>query len=111
MNQHKHKKSGAVKKKHSASITTSIMLKVVPGASCTEIAGWLGEELKIRVAEAPEKGKANKAVEALISDVLSLQARAVKIIKGQHSSHKTLQVTGLSLADIQQRLSLAGKQP
>ena len=80
------------------------MLKVVPGASRSEISGWLGEELKIRIVEAPEKGKANRAVEELLSKVLSLSPQAVKIIKGQTSTRKTLAVTGLSLHEVRQRL-------
>lgn len=109
MNQTRHKKGGADKKSQAACVTT-LMLKVVPGASCSEITGWLGDELKIRIAEAPEKGKANKAVEGIIRDVLTLPSRAVKIINGQHSPHKTVQVTGLSFAEIQQRLKVVCKQ-
>ena len=37
-------------------------VKVVPGASRSEVTGWLGDSLKIRVAAPPERGKANAAV-------------------------------------------------
>ena len=39
-----------------------IRVKAVPGASRDEIAGPLGDRLKIRIAAPPEGGKANKAI-------------------------------------------------
>ena len=43
-----------------------LRLKVVPGASRDAVAGPLGDRLKVRVAVAPEDGKANRAVCALV---------------------------------------------
>ena len=48
--------------------------KVVPRASRNGIAGWLGDELKIRVSAPPEKGEANKAVEDVLAKVLGISA-------------------------------------
>src|ERR1051325_9653356 len=59
-----------------------LALKVVPGSSKNAIAGWLGDTLKVRVSAAPERGKANDAVEALIADALRLPADRVRIVAG-----------------------------
>ncbi len=45
----------------------TLKVKVVPGASRTQLSGWLGDMLKVRVSAPPEKGKANAAVEALLA--------------------------------------------
>jgi uncharacterized protein YggU (UPF0235/DUF167 family) len=37
-------------------------VKVVPGASTSKIAGWLGQELKVRVSAPPEQGKTKQKV-------------------------------------------------
>lgn len=67
-------------------------VKVVPGASSSKIVGWLGDELKIRISEAPEKGKANRAVVKLLAKHLEISASDIKIISGHSSSHKKLEI-------------------
>lgn len=70
-----------------------IAIKVVPGASRPGIAGALGERLKVRVAEPPEGGKANAAVERLIAGWLGV--RDARIVAGHGRPEKTIFVAGL----------------
>ena len=70
-----------------------IAVKVVPGASRPGIAGVLGNRLKVRVAEPPEGGKANRAVERLIAEWLDV--RGARIVAGQGRPEKTVAVPGL----------------
>jgi uncharacterized protein (TIGR00251 family) len=84
---------------------TRLGIKVVPGASTSEIVGWLGDDLKIRISQPPEKGKANRAVETLMCRALGIRAGAVRIIRGGTSSHKVLEIKGLSLAEIRAKLA------
>ena len=72
-----------------------INVKVVPGASRDRIAGVLGDALKVQVAAPPEKGKANKAVAALIADAVSVRAKDVAIVSGQTSPRKVVRVVGV----------------
>lgn len=81
-----------------------LKIKVVPGASRSHVAGWLGDALKVRVAAPPEKGKANKAVESVVAQVLGLPSDAVRIVSGQTSPHKVLEIDGLTLQEIKQRI-------
>jgi uncharacterized protein (TIGR00251 family) len=80
-------------------------LKVVPGSSRTQIAGWLGDALRVKVAAPPERGKANAAVEELLAEVLGLPRGAVKIVSGATSARKVVEIVGLSEAEIRRRLS------
>ena len=50
-------------------------LKVVPKASRDRVVGWLGDRLKVQVRAAPERGKANAAVEALLAEILGAGLR------------------------------------
>lgn len=70
--------------------------KVVPGSSKTELVGWLGDCLKIKVAAPPEKGKANQAVVALLSQVLQVSADSIAIVKGSTSQRKVIEVQGIT---------------
>jgi uncharacterized protein YggU (UPF0235/DUF167 family) len=79
-------------------------VKVVPGASRDSLAGWLGDALKVRVAAAPEKGKANAAVERMLARALGLPPKSVRIVAGVTSTRKTMEIDGLSAAEVRARL-------
>ena len=85
-------------------LLAKISLKVVPGSSRDCIVGWLGESLKIRVKAPPESGKANKAVEKLLASALQVPVNRVCIIRGGSSPRKVIEITGLSQADVEQRI-------
>jgi uncharacterized protein (TIGR00251 family) len=71
-------------------------VKVVPRSSKTAIAGILNGMLKIKLAAAPEKGKANQALVEILADTLSVKKNAVKITSGLTSPIKTIEITGVS---------------
>lgn len=79
-------------------------VKVVPGASRSEICGWLGDALKIRVAAPPERGKANAAVEVLVCTALELPTGSVSVVAGHTSPRKTLEIVGLSEREVRRQL-------
>ncbi|MBX3388135.1 MAG: DUF167 domain-containing protein [Phycisphaeraceae bacterium] len=81
-----------------------IFLKVVPGSSRDAIAGVLGDRLKVKVAAAPEGGKANKAVCALLASTLAVKSRDVSIIAGATSPEKTVRINSLTVEQAHQAL-------
>ena len=83
---------------------TKLMIKVVPGASKSEIAGWMGEWLRIRIAAQPEKGKANRALEKLLAESLGISSQAVRLQTGATSPRKVVEIEGLSREEIIDRL-------
>ena len=82
-----------------------LLVKVVPGSSRECIVGWLGDALKVRVRAPAERGKANAAVEKLVAEALGVPRECVQIVAGGTSPRKTLEISGLSEADVQQRLA------
>jgi hypothetical protein len=66
---------------------------VVPGARSTEVVGFYGGALRVRVAAPPERGRANKALIAHISEQLGVR---VRLMSGAGSRRKRLVVAGLS---------------
>lgn len=79
----------------------TLNIKVIPNASKSEIVGWLGSELKVKVSAQPEKGKANKAIIQLLAKELGLSKKDIRIESGTTSSLKTLQIEGLSNEQLQ----------
>lgn len=83
----------------------ALAVKAVPGASRDRIAGVLGDCLKIAVAAAAEKGKANKAVTALLAEALHLPEADVEILSGQTNPRKEFLLRGLSAEEARRRLA------
>lgn len=77
-------------------MTAKLLLRIIPNATKTQIVGWYGEQLKVRVKAPPEKGKANKEIVAYIAKLLNLSVNDLNIITGQTSQNKCLEVNGLS---------------
>lgn len=74
-----------------------LTVRVQPKASADRIEGFTGDAdgnavLKVRVTAVPDKGKANKAVIALLAKATGLPKSAVSIIAGEKSRTKTVRL-------------------
>ena len=85
--------------------TSRIAVKVAAGSSNSAIIGWREQCLRVRINVAPERGKANAALIALLAKSLGVSKSSIRIVRGQHSTHKTLEISGLSQEDIITRLT------
>jgi uncharacterized protein (TIGR00251 family) len=83
---------------------TRLLLKVVPKSSRDRIVGWVGDRLKVAVRAAPERGRANAAVVAVLAEALELPASRFRIVSGESSPQKTVEIDGADLARVSSRL-------
>ena len=83
----------------------ALKVKVVPGSSRDKIVGVLGDALKVATSAPPEKGKANKAVAAMLATALGVDTRSITLQAGASSAHKEFTIAGLNASDIRARLS------
>jgi uncharacterized protein (TIGR00251 family) len=67
-----------------------IDIKAVPGASKTEFAGVRERRLRVRIAAAPEGGKANAELRAFFAKALGCPKRELRLLNGEKSRLKTL---------------------
>ena len=65
-----------------------------PGAKQAALRGLYGDAIKIAVKEAPEAGKANKAIEAFVAKSLGVPKSSVSVTSGQTSRSKRLFLEG-----------------
>lgn len=79
-------------------------LKVIPHAPRDEVAGWLGDELKVKVRAPAVEGRANAALLDFLAGRLGVSRRAVTLLRGDKSRHKTVRVDGLASAEVRRRL-------
>lgn len=63
----------------------------------------------MRVAAAPERGRANDAVVALLAETLALPRAGVSVVAGTTSRDKVVELTGISADEAERRLTMAGE--
>ncbi len=80
-----------------------------PNAARTKVDGLYGDRIKIRVAAAPEKGKANRELIRLISEITGVEQKKIRIISGAASNYKKIQVEGAHSVDYSEVLLKAAR--
>ena len=72
-----------------------IAVKVVPRAARDEIVEWRDGRLRVRVTAAPERGRANAALEALLAEALAIPRRRVRVVSGHTAPQKLVEIEGI----------------
>jgi uncharacterized protein (TIGR00251 family) len=72
-----------------------ISVRVIPNASKSEIISRDDGEWKIKIQSPPEEGKANKALIQLLAKYFKIPKNAIKIISGEKSRQKIIEVFDL----------------
>ena len=78
---------------------------MIPGSGSSGVVGRYGEAWKLRVAAAPERGKANEAALELLVKTLGVAAADVRLVSGHGSRDKTVEISGLSRDEAERRLA------
>jgi len=81
--------------------TIRLEIKAVPGASKTELAGVKDNRLRIRLAAAPEDGKANAELLNFLSKTLGCPKRDLRIVSGEKSRVKVVALPLECLAKVE----------
>ena len=85
-----------------------VAVHLTPNASRNEVTGLekidgKATRLKVKVTTDPEKGKANKALSALLAKYFKLPKSSIEVISGSKSRTKGVLIRG-SHADIEQKI-------
>lgn len=84
-----------------------LKVKVVPGASRSQVVGRHGEGIRVRVAAPPEAGRANQELIDVLASALGMRGDALRIVHGRTSPQKIVDVGGLALDEVFARLGLS----
>jgi uncharacterized protein (TIGR00251 family) len=82
---------------------------VQPRAKRTEIAGWHGDAVKIRLTAPPVGGAANDALLAFLSDQIGVARSSVRIVAGRSGRRKQLCISGTTRTEVLRRLGLEAR--
>ena len=82
-----------------------LAIRVQPRAKRSEVAGERGGAVVIRVSAPPVDGKANQAVTRLIAKALGVGRTSVRVVRGERSRDKVVEVDGVDPDDARRALA------
>ena len=82
-----------------------LRIRVVPKSKRNSIEVGSDGQIKVRVTAAPERGRANDAVIALLSERIGVPKRDIEIVRGQTARNKTVRVEGATKKEVLGKLS------
>lgn len=80
-----------------------INVRVIPRSSRNSIE-WEEGTLKVRLTAPPVDGAANEALLTLLAQRLGLPKRDTYIVQGAAGRHKIVEITGMTLEELEQRI-------
>lgn len=81
-----------------------LSVRVQPRASRDAIAGVHEGALKVALTAPPVEGEANAALVQLLAKVLGVAKRDVRLVAGEKSRRKTLEIIGVDVAQVRAKL-------
>ena len=84
---------------------TIIPVHAQPGAKRNGLLGERAGALRVAVTAAPEKGKANAAIQAVLAESLGCRPSQIGLLSGETSRQKRFLVLGVSPEELQSRLA------
>ena len=88
-------------KAHSERGSVSFAVRVQPRASKNEVAGLIDGALKIRLQAPAVEDRANEALCEFLADILKRPKSAVRILAGDRSRTKRVEVFGVTTAQVE----------
>jgi uncharacterized protein len=82
-----------------------LTVKVTPNAGRNEISGCKEGVWQVKIGAPPDKGKANKELADYLAEKLDIRKSAIRVIIGQTSRNKVLEIEGFGREEIEKRLS------
>jgi len=81
-----------------------VKLHAQPGARRNQIVGEHNGALRVAVTTPPDKGKANEAILALLSEFFHLPKSAISLVRGTAHRQKTFLLQGLDEDTVRQSI-------
>ena len=83
----------------------NIALRVYSSTNRSEVVGFRNGVLQVKVSAPPIKGKANRELITLLSQLLKIGKGSINIVKGHNIRSKVIAIDGLSREEVMKRIS------
>lgn len=81
-------------------------VSVQPRSSRNQVVGEQNDTLKIKLTAPPVEGEANAALVDFLANYLNLPRRDIKLIKGETSRHKIVEIIGITREELIDKVGL-----
>lgn len=83
-------------------------VQITANAPRSEIVGWLGGRLKIKIKAPAVEGKANAELVRFLAGRLGLHVSRLVILRGETARMKTMEIEGMDEVEMRDRLGADG---
>ena len=83
---------------------TVVPVRAQPGARRNAVLGERSGALRVAISAAPEKGKANAAIQEVLAEALGCRASQVSLLSGETSREKKFVVSGIAPDELRRRI-------
>ncbi len=73
----------------------TLTLQITPNARRSEVVGWLGDRLKVKIKAPAVEGKANAELVRFLAELFGVRANAVVLLRGETARLKVVRVDGM----------------
>jgi len=87
-------------------MTITLRVHLTPRSARDEVLSLEGDLLRARVTAPPVEGRANEALLRLLAEALGVPKSSLRIVRGQRSREKLVEIEGLDAAEVKRRLEL-----
>jgi len=78
----------------------TLTIQTTPNAPRSQIVGWLGDRLKVKVKAPAVEGKANAELVRFLAEHFGVRPHAVTLLRGDTARLKTVRIEGVEEADL-----------
>ncbi len=85
-----------------------LVVYALPRASKTELVGLHDGAIKVRVAAPPVEGEANEELVRFFAKWAGVPKSAVELLRGDSSRHKRFFISGVTAAQVREKMKMHG---
>lgn len=84
----------------------TLTIQTTPNAPRSQIVGWAGDRLKIKVKAPAVEGKANAELVRFLAECFGVRPNAVTLVRGKTARLKVVRIDGVEAADLEKLLKV-----
>jgi uncharacterized protein (TIGR00251 family) len=88
----------------------SLTVQITPNARRSEVIGWIGDRLKIKIKAPAVEGKANAELQRFLGNWLAVRSGDITIVRGETGRIKVLRIAGVSEAALAEKVPHQGRR-